>query len=388
MTPSLSDGLAARKYSVEILTRIIEPVFTALSEGQLRARMPVEQMPEAHERPLVTHLEALGRSLAGIAPWLELGPDAMEEGRLREKFINLAVKGIGHAVDPQSPDYMNFNKGSQPVVDTAFFAHGLLRAPKQLWGNLDRETRHRVVEAFKLTRVIIPGQNNWLLFSAMVETALWEFTGDCEIKPIQTAIDKHLEWYVGDGTYGDGPHYHWDYYNSFVIQPMLLDVLRICVKKGHQLGSHYPLILERARRYAVVQERLISPEATFPVVGRSSCYRFGALQTLSMLALEHQVAKEIPPSSVRAALTEVIRRMIKAPGTFDAKGWLQIGVVGHQPLQGEGYISTGSLYLCTVGLLHLGLPPSDPFWAEPDLPWTQRRLWAGENLPADHAIGN
>ena len=32
-------------------------------------------------------------------------------------------------------------------------------------------------------------------------------------------------WYKGDGVYGDGPPFHWDYYNSFVIQPMLLNIL-------------------------------------------------------------------------------------------------------------------------------------------------------------------
>ncbi len=387
MTIPNSDGTAARAYSIDVLTRIATPVLTALSEGQLRARMPVESLPGSADRPAYTHLEALGRLLAGMAPWLELGTDATDEGKLRERFIGLAVKGIAHAVDPQSPDYMNFNQGSQPLVDTAFLAHGLLRAPKQLWGNLDKETRARVVTAFKLTRVITPGQNNWLLFSAMVEVALWEFTGECEMAPIQTAVDKHLEWYVGDGAYGDGPRYHWDYYNSFVIQPMLLDVLRICAEKKHPLGTHYSLILERARRYAVVQERLISPEATFPIIGRSSCYRFGAFQALSQMALEHQLPEGLAPAGVRAALTAVVRRMIEAPGTLDAEGWLTLGVAGHQPAQAEGYISTGSLYLCAVGLLHLGLPPNDPFWTEPDQPWTQKRLWSGENLPADHAIG-
>jgi len=350
--------------------------------------MPVEALAGSQDRPDFTHLEALGRLLAGMAPWLELGPDPTEEGKLREHFIDLAVKGISNAVDPESPDYMNFSKGAQPLVDTAFLGHSFLRAPKQLWNNLGKETQTRVVTAFKSTRIIPPYQTNWLLFSAMVETALWEFTGECEMAPIQTAVDKHLEWYKGDGAYGDGPHFHWDYYNSFVIQPMLLDVLRICAKKTHPLGTHYPLILERTRRYAAVQERMISPEATFPLIGRSSCYRFGAFQALSQMALEHQLSEEINPSGVRAALTAVVRRMIEAPGTFDTNGWLQLGSVGHQPLQAESYISTGSLYLCAVGLLHLGLPASDPFWTEPDQPWTQARLWSGENLPADHAIGN
>jgi hypothetical protein len=386
MTTPSSNGPNARAATLSVLTRIAKPVLTALSEGRLRARMPVEAAKDVLDRPSYTHLEALGRLLAGIAPWLELGPDATEEGKLRERFIGLAVKAIPHAVDPQSPDYMNFNQGSQPLVDAAFLAHGLLRAPRQLWGNLDEATRARTIAALKLTRGIKPGQNNWLLFSAMVEAALWKLTGECEMPPIETGVSKHLAWYVGDGTYGDGPHYHWDYYNSFVIQPMLLDVVRICGANEHPLGAHYPLLLERARRYAAVQERLISPEATFPVIGRSSCYRFGAFQTLSMMALEHQLPEGLAPGAVRAALTAVIHRMIEAPGTFDAEGWLRLGVVGRQPAMGERYISTGSLYLCAVGLLHLGLSPSDPFWTEPDQPWTQQRIWSGEDVLADHAI--
>jgi hypothetical protein len=135
-------------------------------------------MEGPHERAECTHLEALGRLLAGIAPWLELGPDATDEGKLRGRFIALAVRAVAHAVDPESPDYLNFNQGTQPLVDAAFLAHGLLRAPRQLWNNLDETTRNRVVKALRSSRVITPSRNNWLLFSAMVETALWKFTGE------------------------------------------------------------------------------------------------------------------------------------------------------------------------------------------------------------------
>ena len=78
--------------------------------------------------------------------------------------------------------------------------------------------------------------------------------------------------------------------------------------------------------------------------------------------------------------------MIEAPGTFDADGWLTIGFCGHQPSIGETYISTGSLYLCAVGLLPLGLPPSDPFWQAPAADWTSKKAWGGQDLPADHAL--
>jgi hypothetical protein len=96
----------------------------------------------------------------------------------------------------------------------------------------------------------------------------------------------------------------------------------------------------------------------------------------------------LKPAQVRCALTAVIRRMIEALGTFDANGWLQIGFCGHQPAIGESYISTGSLYLCSAGLLPLGLSPGDEFWSAPAARWTAQKLWSGENLPADHALGD
>jgi hypothetical protein len=89
---------------------------------------------------------------------------------------------------------------------------------------------------------------------------------------------------------------------------------------------------------------------------------------------------------VRAALTAVIRRQMEAPDVFDDTGWLRIGFAGRQPGIGERYISTGSLYLCSVGLLPLGLPLDDPFWSAPETAWTSQRIWAGEDLPCDHAL--
>jgi hypothetical protein len=194
-----------------------------------------------------------------------------------------------------------------------------------------------------------------------------------------------MDWYLGDGTYGDGHELHWDYYNSYVIQPMLLEVVRVCAEKNHPLGALRPKIIARARRYAAVQERMISPEGTFPIIGRSSAYRFAVFQELATVSLLRELPPQLKPGAVRSGLTSVIRRMMEAPGVFDENGWLQVGAVGHQPSIREGYISTGSLYLCLAGLVHLGLPANDVFWTAPAEPWTQKRIWSGADVPADHA---
>ena len=129
--------------------------------GPAQGADPLEFIPGAKDRHLYSHLEALGRLLAGIAPWLELGPDDSEEGKARKQLIGLTSTAIAQAVDPQSPDFMNFSQGAQPLVDLGVFSRmRCLRAPVQIWGNLDQRTRQRVVACLKKTRRVQPARCN------------------------------------------------------------------------------------------------------------------------------------------------------------------------------------------------------------------------------------
>jgi hypothetical protein len=378
-------GADDRALWVSVMTRLADPVLKNLAAGTLKSRMPVEQASGAN-RGTVTHLEAAGRLLAGLAPWIELPPDATEEGRQRAVYAELAQRALARAVDPASPDFLNFTRERQPLVDAAFLAQGVLRAKRVLQDGLDVTTKKHLIAALESTRVIAPPFNNWLLFSATVEAGLAVLGASWDRMRVDYALRQHEQWYKGDGLYGDGPSFHWDYYNSFVIQPMLVDVLAVCRDETPAWKEMEARVHERAARYAAIQERLISPEGTFPAIGRSLAYRFGAFHLLAQSALRHALPEGVTPAQVRGALTATIRRAIEAPGTFDAAGWLQIGFCGHQPGVGETYISTGSLYLCSVGLLPLGLPATDDFWSSAPQPWTAARAWTGQAFPIDHAI--
>jgi hypothetical protein len=376
-----------RKYYISVLTKIADPVLENLSQGTLKQNMPIETAPNAYgDRDKVTYLEAFGRLLSGMAPWLELGPDDSEEGKLREKYILMVHQSLKNATDPSSPDFMNFSEGGQPLVDAAFLAQGLLRAPTQLWERLDTTTQANIITALKSSRQINPYYSNWLLFTAMVEAALLKFEGEGDMVRISYAMNKHKEWYLGDGMYGDGPEFHYDYYNSFVIQPMMLDISKVLVE--HQKGSpkDHELYLKRASRYAAIQERLISPEGTYPIIGRSMAYRFGAFQSLAQIALWEELPKEVAPAQVRGALEAIIARHMEAEDMFDEEGWLTLGFFGHQPEIAEPYISTGSLYLCSQVFLPLGLPSNAPFWSQPAAEWTQQKIWGGKTPVIDKAI--
>jgi hypothetical protein len=391
MLPAVGRGQRApanasdRDVWVGVMRRLADPVLTNLANGTLKARMPVEQAAGADRRS-VTHLEALGRLIAGIAPWIELRADATAEGRLRARYADLARRAIARAVDPASPDFMNFTRDRQPLVDAAFLAQGILRAPRELRDALDAASRRQLVAALESTRTIQPGFNNWLLFSATVEAGLKSLGAAWDRLRVDYAVRQHEQWYKGDGAYGDGPEFHWDYYNSFVIHPMLVDVLETCKDESpawKEIAGH---VETRATRYAAVQERLIAPDGSFPAIGRSIAYRCGAFHLLAQAALRHRLPEGVSPAQVRGALTAMMKRALDARDTFDANGWLRIGFCGHQPGIGETYISTGSLYLCAAGLLPLGLPPSDAFWSAPSRPWTSARAWSGQPFPIDHAL--
>lgn len=378
-------GADDRAFWVETMVKIADPVLTNLSNNTLRKNMPYESLSAG--RSDFAHLEAVGRLMCGLAPWLELGPDHTPEGQLRKKYIDLSVRGLKNAVDPASPDYLVFGKPYQPLVDAAFLAQGLLRARTQVWGNMDKQAQEWMIAELKRSRAIKPWENNWLLFASMVEAALLEFTGECDRDRLTYGVNKFKEdWYKGDALYGDGPAFHMDYYNSFVIHPMFTDVLSVMKKHGIPGGEFYDTQVKRLSRYADILERFISPEGTFPVVGRSIVYRFGTMHALGQASLMKILPAHITPAQVRCAMTAVIRNQLKSPKNFDANGWLRVGFTGEQIGMSETYINTGSTYLCAMGLIELGLPADDEFWTAPYADWTSKKAWNGEEVQIDHAI--
>jgi len=390
----LPSGEADRAFMLGILERMALPILERMASGRLKREWTPAVSPTWDGRPLeVAYLEAFGRLMDGIAPWLALPDNDGTEGRLRRRIRDLALESYARSVDPKSPDRLAWEGHGQTLVDSAYYTGALLRAPDALWKPLDSATKQRIVGVIKGLRRVSPPYQNWLLFASMNEAFLFSAGEDWD--PMRVDLTVKLfsgNWYAGDGWYQDGEDFHFDYYNSYVIQPMLLDVLRT-VTAHAPAGDRtrgWPELLTaaraRARRYAAIQERLVAPDGTFPPTGRSIAYRAGAFQLLAQVALQRELPDGVTPAQVRGALTAVTRRTLEAPGTFDARGWLTIGLCGHQPSIAEGYISTGSLYLCSASLLPLGLPPDDPFWADPPAPWTSAKAWSGVDLPPDRAL--
>lgn len=390
-----------RHYWVHMLTKLANPVLINFKNGTLREKLVLEASEAVREK--YKGLEILGRTLAGLAPWLETPAINSEEEKLRVEYAALARDAIAAATDKSSPDFCIFGTEEkewnvQYLVDAAYLALALVRAPKELCEKLPEKVRQNLAACFRITRNIRPVYNNWVLFSAMVETGLFVMGEDYDVVRIDYALRQMEQWYAGDGFYKDGPSFALDYYNSFAIQPMLAVLAdkfsdsyaasNGLYSPGEPVGKRMRLlIMKRFRRYARIQEMLISPDGAYPPFGRSLVYRCGAFQALAQAALSEMLPEEVTPAMARCALTKVIKKTLEAEDTFREDGWLNIGVCGHQPDICESYITTASLYMATLAFLPLGLDEENPFWSTPDEPTTWERVYSGENRHGDHALG-
>ncbi|KQS37137.1 DUF2264 domain-containing protein [Pedobacter sp. Leaf194] len=379
-------AVSDRQFWLQQMDKMVKPVLYNLAKDSLRINMP--QVTSIHidnkeHRIKVQYVEVLGRVLSGIAPWLQLeGGDAAEVA-LRKQYRAWVIQGLKNSLDSNAKDFMNYDIGGQQLVDASYVALAFIRAP-WLWENLDKKNQELMMKSIVTTRRFKPVFSNWLLFSAMNEAFLAKFGYAWDPMRVDYALQQMEQWYVGDGMYKDGSTYAFDYYNSYVIHPYLATISSIIGSKVKDYNSMFEKVKKRNERYAIIQERLINTDGTYPATGRSIVYRGGAFHHLADMAFRKALPKQLSPEQVRCALTAVIRKTLESPTTYK-NGWLTIGLYGSQPDLGDFYNNQGSPYICTNIFLPLGLPSTDAFWANPAAKWSSQKIWAGEDFPNDHS---
>jgi hypothetical protein len=391
---ALPDAVSDRAYMVDLLVRMASPVLGPMSRGRLQASFQPELSPTWDGRDKrVAYLEAFGRLIAGIAPWLALAADGSSEDADRERLRRAALSSFAHAVDPKSPDYLLWGSQGQALVDSAFFTNALMRAPAALWKPLEASTKARIVKEIKGLRRVSPPYTNWLLFAAMNEAFLLSIGEEWDPMRIDLAIRKINEWYVGDGWYSDGPRFHFDYYGAYVIHPMLVEILEVLLSTNAKFNSLdaavlLPQAMKRMQRYGESLERMIGPDGSYPPIGRSLTYRTAVFQPLGLLAWRKKLPASLPEGQVRAATVSAQRAIFSRATNFDANGFLTIGFAGHQPTLGDWYSNSGSMYIAASSFLALGLPRGDSYWKTDALPWTSKLAFAGEDFRKDYYVSD
>ncbi|MEG1535677.1 MAG: DUF2264 domain-containing protein [Clostridia bacterium] len=388
------EGLNTRAQWVATMHKIAYPIIKNMANNTLKDVLPLDNVAEKASK--VAYLEAIGRTVNGLAPWLELKDSGIldaEEKALQAEYRDLVRKAMANAVDPTAKDYCVWNKTGkyllphQSVVDAAYFASAIIKAPRELWQLQPQNVKENILTAFELTLLQKPNRSNWLMFTAVIEACKYMLTGSADAMRLEYATSKHFEWYKGDGVYGDGEMFSWDYYNSYVIQPMLEEVTRVAKPLlGGNADKYRVQVTRSIKRYSEIQERMIAPNGTYPFLGRSITYRTAAFSALAHTAWRGMLPKTLAPNQVRCALDKTIKNMLSAPTFFDGNGFLTKGLYGKQPKLANYYTNTGSLYICLAVFLPLGLSAKNKFWASDNTLTTWERVWSGENMNDDEKL--
>lgn len=378
--------METRKRWIEFAMKLAGPVLSDL-QG-----MPVTQRT-GEGREECTHLEALCRTLAGIAPYLHSFRKVEPEAAW---LFDASVEALC-----TYPWHLNISK--QNIVDLGYLAQAFHRCP-DLWNHCHRAVNLGILKhMFFVRKEFRPIANNWLVQNALIDawlTNIQSFDLDVMgvevpevLQPNLISIDYALKqseyWYVGDGWYKDGPNFQMSYYNSLVFHPGLCDILDLVSDLDSHWDSH-SIMRDRCQHHAEWLERIISPEGTFPSFGRSATYRMGVFYALGYACLHGYIGdnthgSDMEPAQVRCALDAVLQKM--EPHMFDRNGWLEPGFMdGYDVDLMEPYISTGSAYATALFLLPLGLPVDSEFWKDEDQDWTQKKLWSGQQVSRDKAF--
>lgn len=381
-------GLEQRAYWVAQADRIARPILEKAAAGELRNAGLSGRL----DRPKGWHtsLESMGRIIVGLAPWFGAADDIIDDSEksLCGKLHQMTLAGLAAGTDPDHPDFWNWSRDDQVVVDAAKVAMAVVTTPEFLPADATA-LRMNLLACLEATRIITPHHNNWLLFSAMVEAGIDALGGRADGMRVDYALRQMEQWYVGDGFYKDGQEFHMDFYNSMVIHPHLVVLHEYF--QGHatiRLGCcHAARQWERAGRLAEILERFISPEGTFPAIGRSLGGRVGVLYALAFVAQSQRLPESLPPAQVRCALTAAMERFTSWPDLQNEAGLLNPGFCGHQPEFTEFYLQDSGSYGFLFPFRILALSPTSHFWAGPSEPWTTLKLWSGGTAPTDHALG-
>lgn len=374
-----------RKDWIKILLKITLPILERSANGYLKKEMPKGAFFKEDQ-----YLEAIGRIICGIAPWIECKENGSDFEYSQKKYVtSLIVKTIDNITQTNSPDYINFAQSAQALVDTAYLVQGFLRSPI-LWHLLGKEIQERLILEILKTRKFNPGDNNWLLFASIIEAFFLKYSS---VPIIKKRLNKGLKYfstffYMGDGMYGDGITFSMDYYNSYVIHPMMLDILQACINKtpSAKYNKLYKTAIVRFRRFVEIQERTVSSNGTYPIYGRTQICRLGSFQALSYSIYKSQIPESLSKSQIKGCLNSLLCNFMDNNKNFDDHSFLTIGINGSQPGIAENYVSYGSAYHICNFFLCLALPATDSFWTCQATEWTSLKLANGTDIPQDHAL--
>ncbi|ACU70514.1 conserved hypothetical protein [Catenulispora acidiphila DSM 44928] len=337
-------------------------------------------------------IEGFARSFLTAAPLLA--------GRAEDPHDHAGwyARGLAAAMAPDGPDrwgraigvdeIKQWNGTPQPIVEAANLAFGLAVCRAQLWDRLDEKLRDQTADWLTHHAVKHGSDNNWLLFTAVIEAFLTSAGYDVPGGHAQEDVDVFESWYLGDGWYNDGPigpttghGNRVDHYNSWVIHPFLWQWYQLSEQAVERREQYLRRLGEFADSYAL----LFAADGSPLHQGRSLTYRHAVLGGLWTAALAG-VGSESAGATRRLA-SGVLRRFTVELGAA-VDGPPSLGWSSRQFLpMCQVYSGPGSPYFAGMGFLGLAAPADHPLWTEPEQPQPSERADRGDCVRTLHAVG-
>lgn len=358
-----------------ILKKTVHPVLSGFADKTIKEMFVAKYSTHnTSPNPNVPFIELFCRTAMGVAPLLV----GSAENELKTLFVH-ATKSVFQE------KYLTWECGDQLLVEMALLSVTFLRWPV-VWEWLPLPTQASILGVIESANRYPPHNNNWILFKCAVEIFLHKQKRIASLGQTLARLNAFEKWYMGDGWYSDGPVFKMDFYNSFVILPFLFDIYKsLGLRDRAYLTLGEDKIVERFQRHAEFLERLIGPDGSYPLFGRSMVYRCGVFHALAYAAARRKLPTSLTPSSVRCALSEVIQKTFH-DDIYDSNGFLTLGF-GCEDLElADCYSNNGSTYYCLLIFAPLALPPTDEFWTGSPQTWTQKRAWSSLSVQRDKSI--
>jgi len=304
------------------------------------------------------------------------------------------ARGLAAAMDPGGSDrwgraigvdeIKQWNGTPQPIVEAANLAFGLAVSRTQVWDRLDEKLREQTADWLAHHATKHGSDNNWLLFTAVIEAFLRSVGYDVPGGHAQADVERVESWYLGDGWYNDGPisintghGNRVDHYNSWVIQTFLWQWYELTEQPAERREKFLARLGEFADSYAL----LFAADGSPLHQGRSLTYRQAVLGGLWAAAIAG-VGGEAAGATRRLA-SGVLRHFTDLG--VGAQGAPTLGRTEAEFLpMCQVYSGPGSPYFAGMGFLGLAAPADHPLWTEPEQPQPVERA---EGVRTLHGVG-
>ncbi|GLZ77779.1 hypothetical protein Afil01_25860 [Actinorhabdospora filicis] len=308
-------------------------------------------------------LEGFARSFLIAAPRIAGGGDPHG---FAEKYASGLVAGTERggsegwlwAVDCVEP----LTGKTQPIVEAAGIAYALHISRAQIWDRLKPAERDQIADWLSHHARRIAWANNWLLFTAVIEAFLASAGYDTSAYDGRANVRRVESWYTGQGWYTDGSRRNFDYYNAWVIHPLLWAIHDMLPARDPDAAWLWE---NRLGRYLESYGHLFGGNGSPLIQGRSIIYRTATLAPIWLGQLTGRTP--LSPGASRRLASGTLKHFVDHGVGVD--GPLSLGWHADQYLDvTQPYSGPGSPYWAGIGFHGLALPADHPVWTAVEEP--------------------